>query len=215
MILDIAVVGPLQVNCYILGDPDTQEAIVIDPGGDADEILEIIRHRGWRVQAIVNTHGHFDHVLAVAEVQAMTGARFLIHPAEAPVLRDYQPLVRAWLGFDPGPPPEPDGALREGDLLTVGRARLQVVHTPGHSPGGVSLIDREGRRVFTGDTLFAGSVGRTDLPGGDYAQLLRSIRHRLLSLPDDFAVLPGHGPASTIGAEKRSNPYVQELVREE
>ncbi len=209
MILDHLVVGPLQVNCYILGCRETGEAIIVDPGDNVKGILGTLNRYGLRLVKIVNTHAHFDHVLGVRGLQEATDAPFLLHPDEIPVLESMQEQVQAWLGFDPGPPPVINQMLQEGRSLHFGREELQVRLTPGHSPGGVSLVDHAGRRVLTGDALFAGSIGRTDLPGGDMDTLLRSIREQILSLPDDYVVLPGHGPATTVGEERRSNPFLQ------
>jgi len=209
MILDHLVVGPLQVNCYILGCRETGEAIIVDPGDNVKEILGTLNRYGLKLVKIVNTHAHFDHVLGVRGLQEATGAPFLLHPDETPVLESMQKQVQAWLGFDPGPPPVINQMLQEGKPLHFGREELEVRLTPGHSPGSVSLVDHARRWVLTGDALFAGSIGRTDLPGGDMDTLLRSIREQILSLPDDYVALPGHGPATTVGEERRSNPFLQ------
>ncbi len=208
MLLDTVVVGSLQVNCYILGSESTHRAIVIDPGDNATAILNVLRRRGLQAAQILATHGHFDHVLAVRALQQATGAPFAIHPADRPLLAAMRDTARAWLGQEPGDPPEPEAELQPGQVLRIDDVELTVRATPGHSPGGVSFVNDAGRRVFTGDALFAGSVGRTDLPGGDARLLLNSIRSQIISLPADYTVLPGHGPASTVGHEQRSNPFL-------
>ena len=208
MLLDTVVVGSLQVNCYILGSESTHRAVVIDPGDNAPAILNTLRRRGLQAAQIVATHGHFDHVLAVRALQEATGAPFAIHPAERSLLAAMRDTARAWLGKDPGEPPEAEGELEAAQVLCVDDIRLTVRATPGHSPGSVSFVDETGRRVFTGDALFAGSVGRTDLPGGDAKVLLNSIRSQIISLPADYTVLPGHGPASTVGHEVHTNPFL-------
>jgi hydroxyacylglutathione hydrolase len=208
MLLDTLVVGALQVNCYILGSETTGRALVIDPGDNAPAILNALRQRRWRLTHILATHGHFDHLLAARPLQEATGAPLYIHPAEQPLLQALRQTALAWLGTDPGEPPEIGGELQPGTTLSFDDMALEIRATPGHSPGGVSLVDAAGRRVFTGDALFAGSVGRTDLPGGDARVLLNSIRDELISLPADYTVLPGHGPATTVGHEQRTNPFL-------
>jgi hydroxyacylglutathione hydrolase len=200
------VVGPLQCNCYVVGDPDTKEAIVIDPGDDADAIAEDIAAKGLKVTAIVATHAHFDHVLAAERLRALTGAPFYLHDHDRPLLDWLQESVRMFLGVDVGAPPEVDSSIAEGDKLKAGGVELEVLHTPGHSPGSVSLISDTA--VFAGDTLFAGSVGRTDLPGGDTDELVKAVKNKLFALEDDLPVYPGHGPPTTLGQEKRFNPFV-------
>ncbi len=205
MVLIRLVVGPLQVNCYILADQKTKEAVVIDPGDDADDILKIIREKGFTVKSIVNTHAHFDHVGANKALKDATGAELLLHEADAPVLAMASRQSRSF-GLNPVVSPPADRYLKHGDVVTAGEVSLKVLHTPGHSPGGISLLEQG--IVFTGDSLFAGSIGRTDLPGGDLLTLLRSIKSNLMVLPDETKVFPGHGPASTIGEERRENPFL-------
>jgi hydroxyacylglutathione hydrolase len=200
------VVGALECNCYVVGDPVAREAIVIDPGDDAAEIAGAAADQGLSISSIVATHAHFDHVLAAARLKELTGAPFLLHRDDTALLSWLQESVRVWLGVEAPPPPEVDGFPAEGDTLTAGGLELEVVHTPGHSPGSISLIAPEA--VFSGDTLFAGSVGRTDLPGGDGGALLHAIRSKLFALEDERPVLPGHGPATTVGYERRHNPFV-------
>jgi glyoxylase-like metal-dependent hydrolase (beta-lactamase superfamily II) len=215
IIFDHLVVGPLQVNCYILGCRRTSEAVVVDPGGDAQDILAVLQRHGLKLTKIVNTHAHFDHVLGVRDLQAIAPAPFLLHPAEAPVLETMQEMVEAWLGVDPGLPPTIDEPVQAGQIIHFGQESVEVRATPGHSPGGISLVDHDGRRVITGDALFAGSIGRTDLPGSDPDLLLRSIRQQILSLPEDYAVYPGHGPATTVAEEHRNNPFLRSGVDRE
>lgn len=205
-IFDHLVVGPLQCNCYIVGDPDTHEAIVIDPGDDADRLAESIAAKGLTVTAIVATHAHFDHVVAAERLRALTGAPFYLHADDKPLLAWVQESGRMFLGIDLPPPPEVDTEAREGDRLVAGAVGLEVVHTPGHSPGSISLV-ADGA-VFSGDTLFAGSIGRTDLPGGDTQALLDAVKDKLFRLDADLPVYPGHGPATTLGQERETNPFV-------
>jgi hydroxyacylglutathione hydrolase len=205
-IFEQRVVGPLECNCYVVGDPVSSRAIVIDPGGDASELADSIAAAGLTVTAIVATHAHFDHVAAAAELQRLVGAPFLLHRGDLELLGWMQESGRLWLGIELPAPPVVDRFPQRGDVLAAGDAELEVVHTPGHSPGSISLAG-EGM-VFSGDTLFAGSVGRTDLPGGDGALLLATIEAELLTLEQDTIVHPGHGPATTIERERLTNPFV-------
>ncbi|MBI3948827.1 MAG: MBL fold metallo-hydrolase [Armatimonadetes bacterium] len=210
MVIERFEVGPMGNNVYLVVDEESGDAAIIDPGLESDPALDRARERGWKVRAIINTHGHFDHVDRDAHFRQQTGAELLIHADDAPMLRAL-PQQAAWFGMSAGPAPAPDRLLRDGDEISVGRIRLRVLHTPGHTPGGVCLLTEPAESspvLFSGDTLFAGSVGRTDFVGGDYATLIRSIRERLLPLPDDTLVYPGHGPETTIGEERRSNPFV-------
>lgn len=200
------VVGPLACNCYIVGDPDTKEAIVIDPGGEAEAISELLASNQLTVTQIVATHAHFDHIVAAERLRELTGAPFRLHASDNVMLDWYQESALLFLGTELPPPPDVDSAAAEGDTLTAGGAVLHVLHTPGHSPGSIVLVADEA--VFTGDTLFAGSVGRTDLPGGDTDALVRAVREKLFALDDDLPAYPGHGPATTLGEERRFNPFV-------
>jgi len=200
------VVGPLATNCYLLVCRDTGAAAIIDPGVGSEEELEAILREadrlGAEVRLIINTHGHPDHVSGNGPLKAETGAQVLIHEADAHML--IRPLW-PWPGLRPL---RPDRLLREGDVVQVGSLSLAVLHTPGHSPGSICLYERREGVLFTGDTLFAGSIGRTDLPGSSFEDMVRSLA-RLMDLPDRTAIWPGHGPPSSIGAERDRNPFVR------
>ncbi|MDQ4095903.1 MAG: MBL fold metallo-hydrolase [Actinomycetota bacterium] len=201
-------VGPLACNCYVVGDPKTKEAIVIDPGGDASDLADALVERALTVRAIVATHAHFDHLIAAEHLRELTGAPFLLHDHDRPLLDWYQESGRMFLGVELPPPPEIDTAAEEGNRLSAGSVELRIVHTPGHSPGSISLFGDD--VVFSGDTLFAQGVGRVDLPGGDGRALVGAIKEKIFTLPDDTPVYPGHGPATTVLREKRLNPFVGE-----
>lgn len=209
MILERLELGPFASNCYILGDESTSEAVIIDPGAEANCILQRINDLGLKVKFIVLTHGHIDHVGAVKEVKEATGAEVAVHSHDAPSLSSERPS--SIFGFSFPPPPLPDRLLKEDDTLILGSHQLKVIHTPGHTPGGICLLG-EGI-VFTGDTLFCLGIGRTDLGGGNYDQLINGIRDKLMVLPDSTIVYPGHGPQSTIGRERQQNPFLQKTVR--
>ena len=201
-------VGLLHTNCFLLIQPETAEAWLIDPGGNAGDIMALLKEHDARLTRIINTHAHFDHVLAVPEIKQATGASFHLHRAEQPVL-DYTPrAVRSWLGWEWGPPPAVEGYLEHGDILHLGDDALEVRHVPGHSPGSIIFVDHQGRRAWVGDTVFRESVGRTDLPGGNHSQLIRAINEQILTLPDDYILYPGHGPFTTVGHERRYNPFI-------
>jgi len=205
MILTRLVVGPLQVNCYILADEKTKEAVVIDPGDDAGDILRVIREKGLAVKYLVNTHAHFDHVGANKALKEATGAQLLLHEQDAGVLKT-STMHAAAFNLTTTASPAADRYVRHGDLIEAGEVSLKVLETPGHSPGGICLLEQG--MIFTGDTLFAGSVGRSDLPGGNLMTLLAGIKQNLLTLPDETRVFPGHGPDTTIGDERRDNPFL-------
>lgn len=198
-------VGPLQVNCFILCCTATSQALVVDPGDDGARILALMAKKSWTVAAIVNTHCHFDHVGGNAYLVEQTGAPLSLHAQDLPLLQLAARQAAAY-GLSSTPSPAPSRLLNDGDLVQVGNITLTVIHTPGHTQGGICLYGAG--HLFSGDTLFADSVGRTDLPGGDTEQLLSVIRQRLLVLPEETVVHPGHGPDTTIGREKRMNPYV-------
>lgn len=217
MILKMLQTGPLQVNCFILGDEETREAGVFDPGGDVENILEALNEEGLHLSYIVNTHAHWDHVGGNRELQEKTGAPILLHSEEAPSLTAVSTRSRVY-GFQ-SPNSEASGFLAEGDTLEVGTLQLGVLDLRGHSPGGLGFtfegditVDgerRSVRAVICGDALFAGSIGRTDFPGGDMELLLENIRNKIFTLPDDTLVLPGHGPVTTVGQERMHNPFFQ------
>ncbi|MFO7971926.1 MAG: MBL fold metallo-hydrolase [Desulfobacterales bacterium] len=205
MIIKELVVGPLMANCFIFGCDETKEAVVIDPGGDADRILFSLSDSGLTVKYIINTHGHFDHVAANGKIKDATGADILIHPLDAPMLESLSTNA-ALFGISVENSPPCDQTIEEGDTVSFGKITLKVLHTPGHTPGGISLYTD--KIVFVGDTLFSGSIGRTDFPGGDFNTLISSIRTKLFKMDDDVRVLSGHGPETSIGSEKRFNPFV-------
>jgi len=205
LLIEKLVVGPLQTNCFIVADEDDLEGIIIDPGGDAGRILKRVEELKLRIKYVVNTHGHFDHIMANGSVVKATGAPLAIHPEDAPMLKSGGgALFFGWLVSSP----PPDVFLNEGDVITLGKVSLKVLHTPGHSPGSISLVEEEEGCIFSGDVLFHMGIGRTDLPGGSYQTLMESIRNKLLTLPDDTVVYPGHGPVTTIGQEKQHNPFL-------
>lgn len=206
MIFESIIVGPLSVNCYVVACGQSREGIVVDPGGDADRIIDLVEEHGLKIHTIINTHGHFDHLGGNGQTVAAFGARLLIHQADAAMLSRSAEIARKY-GLQGEKSPEADGYLVDGMNIFFGSCRAKVLHTPGHSQGGCCLYFEEERKIITGDTLFADSIGRTDLPGGSHEQLLESIRTKLFTLPDDVIVYPGHGPHTTIGHEKRFNPY--------
>jgi len=206
MIVKTLSVGPIMANCYIIGCEETKNAAVIDPGDEADRILLALSEEKLKVQYILNTHGHFDHVGANKRLKDVTGAKLAIHPDDIVMLESVN-MAAASFGMSVENSPAPDLTIKDGDTVTIGNISLNVIHTPGHSPGGVSF--HTNGIVFVGDTLFAGSIGRTDFPGGDFNTLIASIKNKLFVLGDDVQALTGHGPATTIGQEKRTNPFLQ------
>jgi hydroxyacylglutathione hydrolase len=206
MILHTIHVGITQTNCYVVGCEETHKGAVIDPGGNPKRILKAVEESGLAIRYVLNTHCHFDHMGANAAVVAATGAPLALHPAELPILQARGGA--AWFGVPVKASPMPDVELEDGQTLEVGTLRFQVLHTPGHSPGGVTFYLEEEGVAFDGDVLFQMGVGRHDLPGGDWDTLVRSIREVLFALPDDTVLYSGHGPKTTVGREKRSNPWV-------
>jgi hydroxyacylglutathione hydrolase len=210
LMLRHVVVGVFQENCYIVGSRRTREAICIDPGDQPEEILALARDMGVEIKLIANSHAHVDHILAVGDVKARTGAQFLLHPNDVALARHAPQSAARFLGYVPELPPEPDALLADSDVVEVDGLQLRVIHTPGHTQGSVSYYT-EGM-LFSGDTLFRESIGRTDLPGGDFDQEMNSILDRLLPLPDDTIVLPGHMLETTIGAERERNPFIRRAL---
>ncbi|UCG09529.1 MAG: MBL fold metallo-hydrolase [Desulfobacterales bacterium] len=207
MIIKSLAVGPIMANCFIVGCEETLQAAVIDPGDEADRILISLAESNLTLKYIINTHGHFDHVGANKRLKDPSGAPILIHALDAAMLNQLAASASAWgLTIDNSPPP--DQTIDEGDTISVGDITLTVIHTPGHTPGGISL--KTDGHVFVGDTLFSGSIGRTDFPGGSFETLRASIQKKLFVLDDDVQVHTGHGPRTTIGQERRYNPFVGE-----
>ncbi|MGZ3595301.1 MAG: MBL fold metallo-hydrolase [Syntrophales bacterium] len=202
-------VGHMAIFAYIVGDPKSGEGLVIDPAANCGGIIKVAKENKLNIKYIVNTHGHVDHISGNTEMKKKTGAQIIIHQDDAAMLVSTPPMVFKMFGAEQSPPA--DITVSDGDLITVGDLSLKVIHTPGHSPGGMSLYTKG--YVFTGDTLFVEAVGRTDLPGGSWPVMHRSIMERLCTLPDDTKVLPGHNygrmPTSTIGHEKMHNPYIR------
>lgn len=199
-------VGPIQTNCYIAGCEKTKEGVVIDPGDEADRILAVVKELGLTIKYILNTHAHFDHVMANKALVEATGAPLALHPLDLPLLR--QNGGAAFFGLEVPPSPDPDMELAEGDTISFGEHTLAVLFTPGHTPGHVSFYEAQAGIIFDGDVLFASGIGRTDLPGGDYETLMASISEKLMVLPDETVVCSGHGPVTTIGQERASNPWL-------
>ena len=209
MIIEALPVGPLQVNCYIVGCESTREALVVDPGDEGGRILAALDRAGLQAKVVVNTHGHFDHVGCNRQITEQTGAELLIHQQDQTLL-SMASMSASKYGLQVEDSPEPTRYLTDGMRLDFGKRSIEVLHTPGHTPGGCCLLLAHEKLVITGDTLFADSVGRTDLPGGSHEQLIASIKARLMPLPDETVVWPGHGPSSTIGTERRMNPYLND-----
>lgn len=217
IIHEILPVGMLQCNCSIIGDPETREALVVDPGDEAGRILQILAKHALTVKAIVSTHAHIDHVGGLRKMQQATGAPVLMHGDDMELYRHLD-IQAAWIGMRTPDPVSIDKFLREGDTLRWGRFEANVFHTPGHTPGSISLYlapkkeenaGLDAGKLLAGDTLFAGGIGRTDLPGGSLEKILRSIHQKLLILPDETIVYPGHGAVTTIGQERAANPFLE------
>lgn len=210
LIHEVLPVGWLQCNCSVLGDPATREAIVIDPGDEVERILAVLAKHGLSVKAIVNTHAHIDHVGGLRKMKEATGAPVLMHAEDLELYRHLD-VQAQWIGMQAPAQVEVDTLLREGDAVRWGQREARVMHTCGHTPGSICLHvpNETAGLLFAGDTLFAGSIGRTDLWGGSFEDILRSIHQKLLALPDDTVVYPGHGPATTIGQERETNPFLR------
>ncbi len=213
MILETFAVGALACNCTVVGDERTGEAVVIDGGDGIDDVLACLERRKLRATLLLHTHAHIDHIGDVGRLRDSTGASALLHPADLPLYQTL-PLQAQWLGLGRAPAVVAlDGDLRDGERVEAGSTQLEVLHTPGHTPGSVcfALRDGEGVRLFTGDTLFAGSIGRWDLGGTSMEDIVDSIARKLLPFDDATPVVPGHGPSTTIGVERRTNPYLQRV----
>ncbi len=208
MLVTQLTVGLLEENCYVLGCPETRQAVIVDPGDAAYQILQEIEKADLRAAAIVNTHAHFDHILAVNDIVKATGVPFYLHELDLPTLAECPHHIAAWLGTRIEPVHRPDHYLKAGQVLHFGTIALEVRFVPGHAPGHVVFVVHAHKMVFAGDTLFRQSIGRFDLPGADGPLLLQSIRQELLTLDDEYTVYPGHGPDTTIGFERVHNPYV-------
>ena len=199
--------GPMQTNCYVVGCEETYQAAIIDPAWDGRNIVAMTDEFGFDITHILITHSHFDHVAGLLDVKNATNAPIYIHPEAVEMLRSTTMSAALW-GFKVPAPPPPDEMLAEGQVVQVGNLSLQVMYTPGHAPGHVSFYIPEYRIIFDGDVLFMGGIGRTDLPGGDYNLLMESIKEKVMLLPDETRVFSGHGPATTIGQERTSNPFL-------
>ncbi|WP_158791862.1 MBL fold metallo-hydrolase [Granulicella sp. L60] len=209
MIHEVLTVGPLQCNCSILGDEASREAIVVDPGDDISRIMALLRQHSLTVKQIVITHAHIDHIAGAAKLKQLTGAPILYNQNDLPLVK-MMDMQANWLGVGVPEVPPPDDNLDDGKLIAITGLSGSILHTPGHTEGSVCLYLPERGLLIAGDTLFAGSVGRTDLPGGNTRKLLASIHERLLTLPDEVTVIPGHGNRTTIGQERTSNPFLQD-----
>ena len=207
MIHEILPVGPLQCNCSVIGDERTREAIVIDPGDDVADVMAIIQKHNLKVQQIIITHAHIDHVGGAKKLQAATGAAVLLNQNDYALLKMLD-VQAAWVGMESPGKVEIDQSVGQADKIRVGSLSADVLHTPGHTEGSVCLYFPLEKKLVAGDTLFAGSIGRTDLPGGSFEKIIRSLHEKVLSLPDDTIVIPGHGELTTIGEERESNPFL-------
>lgn len=206
MIVKQLPVGMIQANCYLAGCEETGAGVIIDPGDEAERILAEVEAAGLTIKYILNTHAHFDHIMANGPLVAALGAPLALHPLDLPLLR--QNGGAALFGLEAPPSPEPDLLLAEGDTISFGNYTLHVLYTPGHTPGHVSFYEARAKIIFDGDVLFADGIGRTDLPGGSFETLLHSINEKLMVLPDDTTVCSGHGPITTIGRERAGNPWL-------
>jgi glyoxylase-like metal-dependent hydrolase (beta-lactamase superfamily II) len=208
MIHEILPVGPLQCNCSIVGDENSREAMIIDPGDDIDAVMEIVARHQLQVKQIVVTHAHIDHVGGAMKLKQLTGAPILLNQNDSDLLR-MMDTQAAWLGMRPPGKVAIDQSITSGDTVKAGAVEGQVLYTPGHTEGSICLYFEAEKRLFAGDTLFAGSIGRTDLPGGSYDKIMRSLHESVLALPDETVVVPGHGSLTTIGEERESNPFLR------
>jgi hydroxyacylglutathione hydrolase len=207
MIHEILPVGPLQCNCSIIGDETTHEAMVIDPGDNIDQVFALVNKHNLQVKQIVITHAHIDHVGGAMKLRAATGAPILLNQNDYDLLKILD-VQAGWIGVAPPGKVEIDRSVSTGETVTAGSLTAQVLHTPGHTEGSICLYFPAEKKLIAGDTLFAGSIGRTDLPGGSMQKILRSLRDTVMSLPDETVVIPGHGDLTTIGEERESNPFL-------
>jgi hydroxyacylglutathione hydrolase len=208
MIHEVLPVGPLQCNCSVIGDESTREAMVIDPGDHIQEILALLQKHNLQVKQIVITHAHIDHVGGAMKLRAVSGAPILLNQNDYDLLRMLD-MQAAWIGMQSPGKVEIDRSITTGETVTAGSLSASVLHTPGHTEGSICLYFPAEQKLIAGDTLFAGSIGRTDLPGGSMQKILHSLHHTILSLPDETVVVPGHGPLTTIGEERESNPFLK------
>lgn len=211
MIIKTLIVGPIAANCYIVGDPVSKQGMIVDPGSDASVILEGVGQLGLDIQFMIVTHGHFDHCGAVAPLKSQSGWKFLIHSADLPFIRDSKQSARKW-GFDIDQVPEPDKMLVDEEILRLGDLTFKILHTPGHSPGGICMFQEKEQVLFSGDTLFYRSIGRTDFAQGSLEELTRSIQTRIYTLPDSTRIYPGHGEPTAVGEEKKFNCFVRQSI---
>lgn len=207
MIHEIIPVGPLQCNCSVIGDETTREAIVIDPGDEIEDILGLIRKHNLQVKQIVITHAHIDHVGGAMKLRAATGAPILLNQNDYALLKMLD-VQAEWIGVAAPGKVEIDQSIGQADTVKAGSLIANVLHTPGHTEGSICLYFPMEQKLIAGDTLFAGSIGRTDLPGGSFEKIIRSLHEKVLALPDETVVVPGHGPLTTIGSERESNPFL-------
>ena len=207
MIHEILPVGPLQCNCSVIGDESTREGLVIDPGDNIEDVVSIVRKHNLQIKQIVITHAHIDHVGGAMQLRAATGAPILLNQNDYALLKMLDAQA-AWIGVAPPGKVEIDHSVAQADSIKTGSLSADVIHTPGHTEGSICLYFPAEKKLIAGDTLFAGSIGRTDLPGGSFEKIIRSLHDKVLELPDDTVVIPGHGPLTTIGRERESNPFL-------
>ncbi len=207
MIHEILPVGPLQCNCSVIGDESTHEGLVIDPGDNIEDVVSIVRKHNLQIKQIVITHAHIDHVGGAMQLRAATGAPILLNQNDYALLKMLDAQA-AWIGVAPPGRVEIDHSVAQADSIKTGSLSADVIHTPGHTEGSICLYFPAEKKLIAGDTLFAGSIGRTDLPGGSFEKIIRSLHDKVLELPDDTVVIPGHGPLTTIGRERHSNPFL-------